>query len=899
MKCPVAFTAALLTVILFPHFILSQGPKKVKVGVLIEDVDPLLPKVINRAFSLLNEGRSRGARPIIELKIEKVSQNDSFTASEKVCNLLEKERVAAIIASESLKVSFHLDSMSSSLFIPYVKIIPDFYSNPIQRRQSINVVPYPGDMGTAIADYIWDRKWYREFTLVYEDIEALFRLQDVMKIYDITFTSIQLDPKGDYKPQLKYIKELGNNKILLDCSMKKVVDFLNQANEVMMINEFYDYFIVNLDFYGLDLRHFINKAVNISGFRIVNPNLPEFRSFQGSLRNVYDEETRKIIPFGIKTSHAFIYDALLIVMKTIDSLFEKGRTSSIYQPFLSCSSHSIPLYGQDFINTLHEISDKGLTGLIKFDENGIRTDFNLTLVKMVRDKGFNTVALWNEIHGIYNIYSESELQQQSEDYLRNLTVRITTIENKPFFSIKENQEQFQGNDRYEGFVVDMVHAMADREEFIPVIIPVKDKKYGDNNTGGVWNGMVEALIKQEAEAAVADLTITRIRQDAVDFSTPFMNLGIAILYKKPSKKIPSLFSFLDPFVSAVWICMGTAYLGVSIILFVLARLSPSEWSNPHPCNPDPEELENTFQPLNSYWFTIGSLMQQGSDLAPKATANRLIAAVWWFFTLIMISSYTANLAAFLTSSMMAAEIKNAKDLAYQQKIKYGCVQGGSTQSFFRSSSSEIYSLMWKTMQEAEPTVYCETNKEGIDRVMKGGYAFLMESTVIKYETERHCELMQVGDRLDNKGYGVATRKGSAWRIKMNRAVLKLQEDGTLLKLQQKWWERPPDEGKCDDDVQKSQMDEQKLGVENVGGVFVLLMAGMGLACIVGIIEFLWNTQKMSIEENNTFKEQLKKELMFIVNCNNTTKPVYKAPSETLIPGIRLEPYNFSDDPNKI
>lgn len=47
------------------------------------------------------------------------------------------------------------------------------------------------------------------------------------------------------------------------------------------------------------------------------------------------------------------------------------------------------------------------------------------------------------------------------------------------------------------------------------------------------------------------------------------------------------------------------------ILCVFYRFTPYEWENPHPCNEDSEEVENQFTILNSLWFTIGSLMQQG------------------------------------------------------------------------------------------------------------------------------------------------------------------------------------------------------------------------------------------------------------------------------------------------
>ena len=70
----------------------------------------------------------------------------------------------------------------------------------------------------------------------------------------------------------------------------------------------------------------------------------------------------------------------------------------------------------------------------------------------------------------------------------------------------------------------------------------------------------------------------------------------------------------------------------------------------------------------------------------RAISTRMVAGMWWFFTLIMISSYTANLAAFLTVERMESPIESAEDLAKQTKIKYGCVESGSTGAFFRVSS---------------------------------------------------------------------------------------------------------------------------------------------------------------------------------------------------------------------
>ena len=63
------------------------------------------------------------------------------------------------------------------------------------------------------------------------------------------------------------------------------------------------------------------------------------------------------------------------------------------------------------------------------------------------------------------------------------------------------------------------------------------------------------------------------------------------------------------------------------------------------------------------------------------------------FTLIVISSYTAQLAAFLTVERMVTPIESAADLASQQRIKFGTLRNGSTMDFFRDSKIPIYERM--------------------------------------------------------------------------------------------------------------------------------------------------------------------------------------------------------------
>ena len=143
-------------------------------------------------------------------------------------------------------------------------------------------------------------------------------------------------------------------------------------------------------------------------------------------------------------------------------------------------------------------------------------------------------------------------------------------------------------------------------------------------------------------------------------------------------------------------------------------------------------------------------------------SSRCVASFWWFFTLIIISSYTANLAAFLTVERMDSPISSVSDLADQTKIRYGAVASGSTAAFFRESQDETYAKMWRSvMSRYEDDVMMSSNGAGVEAVVAeaGAYAFFMESISIEYITERNCLLQQIGGTLDSKSYGIALQHG--------------------------------------------------------------------------------------------------------------------------------------------
>lgn len=702
----------------------------------------------------------------------------SLSLSFTVCSLLSKG-VAAIFGPLSQLPSIHVGSVCDALEIPHIEAHPDLHLD--HDNLSINLYPRDRILVRALAELITEWNW-KSFAILYEDNDGAIRLNDFLKeayIAGWKVTLYQFTPGLAYRETFWKVKYNVKN-ILLDVKITNVHEILRHAQQVGMMTESYSFLITTLDLHTIDLEDFKFSKTKITSLRLLDTTSSDYldwsKAASQSPETVPD-------PLSVTTETALLFDSVKLLALGLQELDQSQSIDTITP--LNCDNEIPWTHGSSLLNYIRPISFKGATGLVSFDQKGFRSGSILS-VMTIKEEGLMKIATWSEEKGL--IHDEAFNKHYLSVSMKNLQLTITTVLNEPYTMLRDSAERKEGNDRFEGYGIDLIDELSKILQFKYTFQLVKDKAYGVKNQNGEWNGMIGEIMRGEADLAVADLTITSKREEAVDFTLPFMNTGISILFKKPTAKVTSLFSFLSPFSMVVWIYVVGAYIAVSVILFLVGRLSPYEWDNPHPCRKDERVLENDFSLLNSFWFTIGSLMQQGSNLQPKSLSTRAIAGIWYFFTLITISSYTANLAAFLTVEKVVYPIESAEDLSLQSEIKYGCVATGSTRSFFQESTIPTYQRMWKFMQSREDN-FVSSNADGRERVSRENYAFLMESASIEYIIERNCNLTQIGGLLDSKGYGIATRKDSPYRSLLSQAILQLQESGVLHTLKDRWWKQ--------------------------------------------------------------------------------------------------------------
>ncbi|XP_041919068.1 glutamate receptor 4a isoform X3 [Alosa pseudoharengus] len=791
--------------------------------------------------------------------VDNIETANSFAVTNAFCSQYSRG-VFAIFGLYDKRSVHTLTSFCSALHISL--ITPSFPTEGdtqfvLQLRPSIR-----GALLSLLDHYDWNR-----FVFLYDTDRGYAILQAIMEkagqnSWQVSAICVENFNDASYRRLLEDLDRRDEKKFVIDLEAERLQNILEQIVSVGKHVKSYHYIIANLGFKDISLERFMHGGANVTGFQLVDFSKPMVIKLMQRW-NKLDQREYPGSDSPPKYTSSLTYDGVLVMAEAFRNLRRQKIDISRRGNAGDCLANPAAPWNQgiDMERTLKQVRIQGLTGNIQFDHYGRRVNYTMDVFEL-KSNGPRKIGYWNDNDKLVLVQNE-QLSSNDSSGIENRTVIVTTIMEGPYVMLKKNWELYEGNDRFEGYCVDLASEIAKHINFKYKISIVPDGKYGarDPETK-IWNGMVGELVYGRAEIAVAPLTITLVREEVIDFSKPFMSLGISIMIKKPQKSKPGVFSFLDPLAYEIWMCIVFAYIGVSVVLFLVSRFSPYEWHTEEPeegVEGGPtDQPPNEFGIFNSLWFSLGAFMQQGCDISPRSLSGRIVGGVWWFFTLIIISSYTANLAAFLTVERMVSPIESAEDLAKQTEIAYGTLDSGSTKEFFRRSKIAVYEKMWSYMKSAEPTVFTKTTAEGVARVRKskGKYAFLLESTMNEYTEQRKpCDTMKVGGNLDSKGYGVATPKGSQLRSPVNLAVLKLSEAGVLDKLKNKWWY---DKGECGPkDSGSKDKSSQALSLSNVAGVFYILVGGLGLAMLVALVEFCYKSRAEAKRMKLTFTEAMR------------------------------------------
>ncbi|XP_066286730.1 glutamate receptor 1-like [Branchiostoma lanceolatum] len=198
-----------------------------------------------------------------------------------------------------------------------------------------------------------------------------------------------------------------------------------------------------------------------------------------------------------------------------------------------------------------------------------------------------------------------------------------------------------------------------------------------------------------------------------------------------------------------------------------------------------EDKESGF--WEAVWQSFVALVQLGPEFLPRSLAGRVSAFFWGVGILVAISTYTANLAAFLTVRNVDNSIASAKDLLTQAEISYGAVRTYAPWVSFKTTTTEPYHSLGVVMQANEESFIVDTLQEGLDKMRQERYALFTDSAELDYAASRQpCDLETIGRVFWQTGYGMLLPKNSKYTVEFNQAILRAEELGVLDELDTKW-----------------------------------------------------------------------------------------------------------------
>ena len=314
------------------------------------------------------------------------------------------------------------------------------------------------------------------------------------------------------------------------------------------------------------------------------------------------------------------------------------------------------------------------------------------------------------------------------------TLRVGTKEAPPF-AMKDKEGH------WEGISIELWDRIAKNLKLDYVFVNQKDI---DHLLAGVRDASLDA--------GIAAITITAPRETVLDFSHSYFTTGLGIAVPKKEANgwvtvMRALFSF-------------KMLLIISFLVLILLLVGTLAWLMERKRNPehfDPNPIKGI---AGGIWWAAVTMTTVGyGDLTPKTMGGRLIALLWMFASMLLVSSVIATVASTLTLAKLEPEVSSPNDLA---KIETATIASSISDKYLRERHLRY--------------VYYDSVDAGLKGVKNGEVgAMVYDEPLLKYTImKKFSQSLMVTDALfENQNYAIAFPEKSPLREKVNRELLKI------------------------------------------------------------------------------------------------------------------------------
>ncbi|XP_022243778.1 glutamate receptor ionotropic, delta-1-like [Limulus polyphemus] len=339
----------------------------------------------------------------------------------------------------------------------------------------------------------------------------------------------------------------------------------------------------------------------------------------------------------------------------------------------------------------------------------------------------------------------------------------------------------------------------------------KDNEWGTKLSNQSWTGMIGMVHRKEADIAIDSIAITEEREEAVDFTSPYVYDSVRFVTSAPKNKDRAL-AIIKPFSWQVWlgICLSV-FVATSVVTFISivmkTRNRPSQWAN-------------------TLWYVTGCLISQGGRISLYNYCSvRVFLAIWWFIAVIFSASYSGTLMSHMTIFTKEQPIDTVYDLKTEiLKGRYSCgvLKGAFLQQRLMDPNDPVYGVLGKSARIDSSNVV-ETDNVGLLRALKSNYAYISTLEWMQFLTVKIGEdrFHFAKDSLEGATLGIPLQKGCPYKGSFNKVIVRIVESGLI----QKWTEDVKEDLRRNVTIHTLDDTVRALELDDLLGAFYCLLIG--------------------------------------------------------------------------
>lgn len=281
--------------------------------------------------------------------------------------------------------------------------------------------------------------------------------------------------------------------------------------------------------------------------------------------------------------------------------------------------------------------------------------------------------------------------------------------------------------------------------------------------------LLDEVKRGAADIAIGGIGITSKREMNLDFSHSFFESGLQIMVSKDSKTVLGsmfwkVFSILfsSGFLYAVGLFIIILFVAANI-LWLLERKHNEQFSDSY-----------FYGIWQSIWWAVVTVTTVGyGDKTPKGKLGRLFGLFWILIGYFIFAYFTASVTTTVTVRELQGTISGPEDL-FGKKV--ATVKKSPAVDYLEKQG--ITALQFENIEATYDLM--ETGK--ID-------AIVYDAPVLQHYalTKGKGKVKLAGLIFQKQGYGIALQVDSPYTENINRALLRLIENGTYKEIHDKWF----------------------------------------------------------------------------------------------------------------